>query len=395
MSSFVLTCLLTAAPAAAPASYDTVVNDYLTQSQQSALARTALAQYAATPDAGHGPEVDLRMVFPASQTGLDNIEMTMLEPVGPGAHECMAIAVKTGGQSIESYFHSQKDVRPGQLYNIVVSDSMGDKYWVGRILVDRSAVQRYLINAPLLGPGSTRYDGPNSAPAPQIGIFGENVTPQLLRRASVSRTVRGVFVVLVMANTNAQRWGLRVGDLIVALNGHAVDSMAQVEHFAQPSAMRFTLLRGGRLLRLGPTGNVGTSGIPSYASPQGEALIKSWAVPVPSLGLSAITITPQLLQMLHARPEYSGFRGIIVLQVQPNSWASSAGFEGGDVVTAVDGRSFATVDDFLSLVREFWNALRFSLIRNNERLTLSAGGSNGWQPPVVGPGFVPPATPRP
>lgn len=396
--SLVLACCVGVLPASSQTSYDESIHDYITASQQRELARAALAQYGIVPDVGHGPEVDVRLVFPSTQTGLDNVEMTMLEPVSSGAHECMAIAVKTSDTTIESYFHAKKDARPGHLYDVVVSDSMGDKFWVGRILVSREAVQKYVINAPMLTPGSPHYGGPNSAPAPKLGIFGEQISPSFLRQAHIENArARGILVIALWPNGAAQRWGVRVGDVILGFNGHAVGSIGQLAQLeASASNALLAVARAGRILTLGAA--AGQTYVPSakitWDSPQGKALIRSWIVPVPSLGLNILPVTQQLMDLMPNPSSYAGVHGVIILNVAPNSWAYTAGFQNEDVVWAVNGHSFTNVQAFLQLVSEFRDELQFSLYRGGHSITLS-GGDSGWQPPAVGPGFVPPATPPP
>ncbi len=385
-------------PAPAQTSYDQTIHDYITASQQNELARAALAQYGILPDRGTGPEVDVRLVFPASQTGLDNIEMTMLEPVSSGAHECMSIAVKTGGTTIESYFHSRKDARPGHMYDVVVSDSMGDKFWVGRIFVSRQHTQKYVISAPMLTPGSPHYTGPGSAPQPKLGVFGQAITPALLRTARVRNVkAHGVVVLALWPGGSAARWGLRAGDVILGINGrlvHSIDDIVRVEQ--STAGLRLAVLRRGRIVYFGSQSNgaLSNSTHATWNSPQGKALVRSWIVAVPSLGMNVLPVTQQLVDLMPDPSRYADVHGVIIMNVAPQSWASSAGFQSQDVVWAVNGRSFTTVQAFLQLIAEFQDGLQFSLYRNGQNVTLSSQTSS-WKPPVIGPGFVPPATPRP
>lgn len=386
--------------ASAQTSYDQTIQDYLTFAQQRDLARAALKQYGILPDRGHGPEVDVRLQFPTSQTGLDNIEMVMLEPVGSGAHECMSIAVKRSSNVIEAYFHSKKDARPGKLYDVVVSDAMGDKFWTGRILVSRQNVQRDVINAPLLTPGSPHYKGPQSAPMPKLGFYGEAITPSLLREAHLSRSnAHGLLVLQLWPGSLTQRLGLRVGDVVLAYDGQAVASVADLARLEQQrSGVWLAVARAGRVVYLGSRPSApapSTSTRITYDSPQGSALLRSWIVREPSLGMNLLLITPQLIDLLPHPRQYEGVHGVIVLDVAPQGWASTAGLQKGDVVSAVRGEGFASIAAFLQLLAQYGTSLQLSVYRDDRSITLEPSQSQGWQPPTVGPGFIPPATPQP
>ena len=117
-------------------------------------------------------------------------------------------------------------MRPGDAYDVVVSDSMGDKFFVGRIFVSTRSPQTYDIHAPLLTPGSPHYTGPNSDPQLALGIYGQAITPALLRKARISNSrFRGVLVVFVFPNSPAQRAGLKPGDIIVGFDGKLTEEV--------------------------------------------------------------------------------------------------------------------------------------------------------------------------
>ncbi len=374
--------------------YDGTVQAYLTYAQQRAVAEDALRRYGVMPDTGRGPEVDVRLVFPSTQTGLDNIEMTMLEPVGAGAHECMAIAVKAGGTVIESYFHASKDARPGHAYDVVVSDSMGDKFFVGRIIVSREARQQYTIEAPLLTPGSPHYTGPQSAPPLRLGVFGETLTPAVLHAAHIeSANVHGVLVLFIWPGSNAQRMGIRPGDVIVAVNGHTVSTVQQIMALESggTGGVQIAYLRGGRVFHASVGRQQRAASATSSGVSSSTAALERLVVRVPALGMNAIEITPAFLDLVHAAPTARSLRGIVVINPSPNGWAAQAGLQNDDIVTAVNGYRFTTLSEFIALIGHFARP-EFSLVRRHRRITMLAGGSGGWHPPHIDNSWHPPQT---
>ncbi len=101
---------------------------------------------------GPGPEVDLMIVFPASQRGLGNVMHVMLLPEDGGAHEVSGLAsFDRAHNAITTTFAPRKDVKAGHVYSVVLTDARRNKYPVGRIEVAADgAVQRFKLSAPLL-----------------------------------------------------------------------------------------------------------------------------------------------------------------------------------------------------------------------------------------------------
>ena len=226
------------APLFARANDDAIVKSYLNAAQQSALARAALKSHGIVPRSAAGPEVDLRIVFPAGQTGLDNLETADLIPVSGGAHQAEGLVIQRGGSTVGVTFQSFKDVRAGATYDVVVNDAAHDSYRVGRITIGSANPQAFTIRAPLLGPNSPTYRKPAAGSARtagnvfqpwMMGFVGVTITPALLRAAGVpDSNLRGVVLSSIVSGSPAQRTGLRTGDVILVCNGTRVVSMPQL-----------------------------------------------------------------------------------------------------------------------------------------------------------------------
>ncbi|HVA36558.1 MAG TPA: PDZ domain-containing protein [Candidatus Dormibacteraeota bacterium] len=374
LAASAIACMLAlAAPAAAQY---VNVNDDITDMARRALSQDALQSHGAGAN-GNTPEVDLRLAFPSAQTGLDNIMTVLLEPLDGGAHQCESIAVKNGTEVISATFIPKKDVRPGHVYDVVVSDSMGDKYAVGRIRVGAGSPQAYTINAPLLTPSSPRYTGPSTtsadsaaAPAartndmasfgqaiqsqavqaPMLGLSGATVTPRLLALAGAkTRSFHGVIVAEVEKGGIAGGSGIRAGDVIFGVDGHPCASIQQLvsvtqDQQAPAKAIDIAFLRSEAN---GPA--VHHVKVPSARLLALVGAMQSQAVAVPALGLRGVTITPALLA-LGGAPAKS-FKGVGVFDVQDGSLAQRSGLSEGDIIVDVDGQPCATVQQLISWTR--------------------------------------------
>ncbi|MDE2571938.1 MAG: PDZ domain-containing protein [bacterium] len=416
-----------AAPAAAQYVH---VNDDLTAMERRALSQDALQSHRSGAT-GSGPEVDLRIVFPSEQTGLDNITMAMLEPRETGAHKCEAIAVKNGANVLSVSFVPKKDVRPGHTYDVVVSDSMGDLFAVGRIRVGSGSPQSYTIDAPLLTPNSPRYTAPSIttsdlAPAPPaqtdrwaplaraiqaqaiqapvLGLRGTTVTPQLLALAGAKTPFKGVIVADVEHGGLAERYGIHAGDVIVKAGGHLCGSIQQFTAVIQdqrgPARMIDVVLvrneNDGR-------NAVHHAKVPSARLVATARALQAAAVPVPALGLRGVTMTPALLALGGAKTPT--FRGVGVFDIDEGSPAQRAGIGVGDFITAVNGLPCASVEQLIASTQRQGQGqpIDLTLQRHDPTgelktrhvtIALAAQPSPviGLVPPSTGPGYVPPST---
>ena len=98
-------------------------------------------------------------------------------------------------------------------------------------------------------------------PHPYIGVQMRTLTPELARRNNSNPNspfmipeVEGVLVVRVLPNTPAESAGLRLGDVITAIDGEAINDAGQLQSVVDGSglnkSLQFTVMRGDRTLKL-------------------------------------------------------------------------------------------------------------------------------------------------
>lgn len=98
-------------------------------------------------------------------------------------------------------------------------------------------------------------------PHPYIGVQMRTLTPELAQRNNSNPNspftipeVEGVLVVRVLPNTPAEAAGLRLGDVITAIDNQAITDAGQLQGVVENSglnqSLQFTVKRGDRTLRL-------------------------------------------------------------------------------------------------------------------------------------------------
>lgn len=98
-------------------------------------------------------------------------------------------------------------------------------------------------------------------PHPYIGVQMRTLTPDLAQKSNQDPNspflipeTEGVLVVRVLPNTPAERAGLRLGDVIVNIDGQAITDAGQLQSIVDGSnlnqSLQFTVQRGDRTLKL-------------------------------------------------------------------------------------------------------------------------------------------------
>ena len=98
-------------------------------------------------------------------------------------------------------------------------------------------------------------------PHPYVGVQMRTLTPELAQRNNSNPNspftipeIEGVLVLRVLPNTPAEAAGLRLGDVITAIDGQAINDAEQLQSIVDSSgldkALQFSVIRGDRNLKL-------------------------------------------------------------------------------------------------------------------------------------------------
>ncbi len=182
-----------------------------------------------------------------------------------------------------------------------------------------------------------------------LGIVPQELTPEMAKAFNMPNG-HGVAVAQVEPNSPAQKGGLKVGDVITAVNGSPADDVnafrLQVAGFAPKTTIHLTVERNGQALDLPVT--LGEFNLEAENKGDGEGNLPGGGEKGALNGVSVQALTPDLRQQLQT-PE--GTQGVVITEVDPNSAASAAGLQQGDIVVQVDRKPVTTVSEFNAAVR--------------------------------------------
>ena len=189
----------------------------------------------------------------------------------------------------------------------------------------------------------------------RIGVQIQDLTPDLAAALGTTRQ-RGAVVAQVLPGTPADAAGIRVGDVVVEMNGQPVDGSADLRNMVGllrvGDAVHLTIVRDGEAVQVNLA--VGESG---------EVAIGAGSR-IPSLeGVVFGPLTPP-------SPLYGKVEGVLVVEVEPQTPAWNAGLRAGDVVIEVNRREVKEPDDILRAVEEAGMPILLNVRRRDGALFL-------------------------
>ena len=182
-----------------------------------------------------------------------------------------------------------------------------------------------------------------------IGVtFYGQIKPALLRSFGADH---GVVVDSVQPGSPAERAGLKLGDVILSINGQAIrsgDDLVQIVSQSKiGSRVKVEFLRAGKHLDT----SVEVTDRNRIVARQESSLAPNNSTNPPeetggAMGVSVLNLVPnqaaQLMKALHLpKPQ-----GVLVTQVVPESFAGEISVQAGDVILSVNHQPVASVDDF-------------------------------------------------
>jgi serine protease Do len=181
-----------------------------------------------------------------------------------------------------------------------------------------------------------------------MGILPQELTPEMAKEFNM--TGHGVLIAQVSPDSPASKAGLKVGDVITAINSNPVDDVNNfrlaVAGFAADTTVHLKIFRDGKTLEVPVTlgevseGN-GRVGAPEGVPGKGEkGALK---------GVSVQALTPEIREQMQLPDDVKA--GVVITDLDEDSPAAAAGLQPGLVILQVNHRPVNTVAEFNSAVR--------------------------------------------
>jgi serine protease Do len=201
---------------------------------------------------------------------------------------------------------------------------------------------------------------------PWLGASGQAVTADMFQALHLPRPA-GVLINEVHPDGPAERAGLKVGDVVIAIDGREVED---------PDALKFrvaTLAAGAQAqLAIIRNGQEQTLSIrltaPPEIPPRDTTEFRGQS---PFTGATVANLNPALADEL-GLPNTA--KGVVILGVANRSIAQSLQFQPGDIILKVNGRALAAVSDLRFVLEHDLRDWTIVLRRAGEVVTLRLGG---------------------
>jgi Do/DeqQ family serine protease len=207
--------------------------------------------------------------------------------------------------------------------------------------------------------------GGKAVKRPWLGAKLQAVTPEIAETLGL-RLPSGALVASVVAASPAAKAGLKVSDLIVAIDGQAVDDPNAFDYrFAtRPlgGAAQIDVLRSGKTVKLS---------VPLETAPdtgRNELVLTGHS---PLQGAKVANISPALADELHLD---SDTEGVAVTDLADGGTAANVGFQKGDIILVVNNQKIAKTSDLEKATREQVRIWRITLMRGGQQINVTLGG---------------------
>ena len=189
----------------------------------------------------------------------------------------------------------------------------------------------------------------------------------------------GVLVRNVEANSPAERAGLKANDVIVQFNKQNVVGVMQLTRMVNETPVGRTVdvvvRRNNQEQTLKVTSekspfpfgafHIETPDVSVFRDQINKAVgpfeVRT-STSTSQQGIRADSLTPQLREFFGVKAG----EGVLIASVDANSAAAKAGVLAGDVITAVDGKSISTPQEFTREVRSKTTAFSVKIVRNKQ-----------------------------
>ena len=302
-----------------------------------------------------------------------DVVLAIGDPFGVGqtvTHGIVSALARTGVGITDYQFFIQTDaaINPGNSGGALV-DMNGKLVGINTAIFSRSggsqgigfAIPANMVRVVV----ASAKSGGKTVQRPWLGARLQEVTPEIAETLGLQRPA-GALVANVAQSSPAARGGLRLSDLIIAIDGQQIDNPNAFDYrFAtRPlgGAAQIDVLRGGKPVRLA---------IPLEVAPdtgRDEITIKGNS---PFQGARVVNISPAVADELHID---TNTEGVVITGVDDGAVAANVGFRKGDIIQAVNNIKISRTADLDRAASQAARVWRIVVLRDGQQINVTLGG---------------------
>ncbi|WGS01973.1 DegQ family serine endoprotease [Bradyrhizobium sp. ISRA443] len=207
--------------------------------------------------------------------------------------------------------------------------------------------------------------GGKAVKRPWLGARLQAVTPEIAETLGL-KLPTGALVANVAPNSPAAKAGLKLSDLIVAIDGTPIDDPNAFDYrFAtRPlgGSAEIDVQRAGKPVKLT---------VPLETAPDTNRDEIVLTARSPFQGARVANISPALADELHLD---AGAEGVVVTELADDGTAANVGFQKGDIIIAVNNQKIARTSDLERASKTGTRIWRITLVRGGQQINVTLGG---------------------
>jgi Do/DeqQ family serine protease len=207
--------------------------------------------------------------------------------------------------------------------------------------------------------------GGKAVKRPWLGARLQAVTPEIAETLGL-KTPSGALVANVTPNGPASKAGLKLSDLVVAVDGQPVEDPNAFDYrFAtRPlgGTAQIEVQRAGKPVKL----TIALETAPDTGRDEITISARS-----PFQGAKVANISPAVADELRLD---STVEGVVVIDLAESGTAANVGFQKGDIILAVNNTKIATTKDLDKATRESARLWRIVVMRGGQQINVTLGG---------------------
>ena len=288
----------------------------------------------------------------SSQLNVGDLIFAIGDPFGVGETATMGIVSATGRgrlgiEEYENFIQTDAAINPGNSGGAMI-DIHGNLVGINTAILSHGGSGGnegvgFAIPMSMAKPVMDQILAHGKVVRGYLGVHIQDFSPELAKSFNFNQSGGGL-IGDVTPNTPAASAGLKKGDVIVKLNGQAVndnnDLRNTISQMAPGTTVKLDIWRDGKTQDYNVTlGELPTEKAAAEGSDEtGTSEIQ---------GIEVQDVTPEILQQLNLP---TGTHGVVVTAVDPTSPAAAAGLNRGDVIQEINHKSVATSAQYKQLM---------------------------------------------
>src|SRR5689334_14476400 len=207
--------------------------------------------------------------------------------------------------------------------------------------------------------------GGKAVKRPWLGARLQAVTPEIAETLGL-RTPVGALVANVAPGSPAARAGLKLSDLIVAIDGQTIEDPNAFDYrFAtRPfgGSAQVDVQRGGKTIKVT---------IPLEVAPDTNRDEITISARSPFQGARVANISPAVAEELRLD---SNAEGVVVVDLEDGAPAAGVGFQKGDIILNVNNQKIAKTSDLDKAAKASSRLWRIVVVRGGQQINVTLGG---------------------